>query len=187
MSGNSKVIGVTMSRPRSSCHSEWCSVRADTRSYCSLVCVQSLCQSHPTSTLFVWNMESRQPVVFVLYIWLSQRSECWNAAYLTLFCDCLNRIKSTDYVSACGRGACERAWLSALLGPPLGWFIYFISLIYACLSCLQSACSGPSRLFCLTPDHWLHLCPGASGGSDQWPHTGTSGTLWSRRKADSYH
>ena len=54
--------------------------------------------------------------------------------------------------------------------------IYFISLIYACLSCLQSACSGPSRLFCLTPDHWLHLCPGASGGSDQWPHTGTSGT-----------
>ena len=79
MSGNSKVIGVTMSRPRSSCHSVRCSVRADTRSYCSLVCVQSLCQSHPTSTLFVWNMESRQqPVVFVL-------SDChrdWNARML---------------------------------------------------------------------------------------------------------
>ena len=145
MSGNSKVIGVTMSRPRSSCHSVRCSVRADTRSYCSLVCVQSLCQSHPTSTLFVWNMESRQqPVVFVLSYCHRDR----NAGMLHIkhFCDCLNRIMSTDYVSACGRGACEGAKLSALLGPPLGWFILFHWFMLVCRVCSLHA-PGPPDYF----------------------------------------
>ena len=71
-----------------------------------------------TSNINFVCLESRQPVVFVF-------SDCHrdrNAGMLHIkhFCDCLNRIKSTDYVSACGRGACEGAKLSALLGPPLG-------------------------------------------------------------------
>ena len=42
------------------------------------------------------------------------------------------------------------------------------------------------------PDYLSHTWPLIAfvsrglRGSGQWPHTGTSGTLWSRRKADSY-
>ena len=59
------------------------------------------------------------------------------------------------------------------------YLFYFTDFLCYVLSAV--CCSWPSRLFCLTPNHWLHLCPGASGdlASDHTPaplaHYGAGG------------
>lgn len=83
MSGNSKVIGVTMSRSGCEEHGAAATQLCDpwlqeTRGATVHWSVCNHCVSHITSALFVWSMESRQPVVFVLSD--CHRSER-NAAY----------------------------------------------------------------------------------------------------------
>ena len=163
----------------------WCSVRADTRSYCSLVCVQSLCQSHPTSTLFVWSMESRHNLLYLYYLTVTEIGMLECCILNTILR--LSRKNQDNRLCLCmwQRGVWRRdVKCAAGTSSRMIYLLYFSDL---CLSVVSAVCM--LRAFQIILSHTWPLIAFVSRGlrgSGQWPHTGTSGTLWSRRKADSY-
>ena len=101
MSGNSKVIGVTMSRSRCEKHGAAATQLCDAwlQQTCGATVhwsVQSLCQSHQLCLSGAWNPDN---LLYLYYLTVTDRR---GMLHIKHFSDCLERIKSTDFVSACG-------------------------------------------------------------------------------------
>ena len=101
MSGNSKVIGVTMSRSRCEKHGAAATQLCDAwlQQTCGATVhwsVQSLCQSHQLCLSGAWNPDN---LLYLYYLTVTDRR---GMLHIKHFSDCLERIKSPDFVSACG-------------------------------------------------------------------------------------